>query len=147
MYDIAKNLRDKLDAARGATRALVLAVGRERQGLGRSQRQRTRDAVVAARDEAMRESEEDKARLVVDLKAAQEELELVQRQMAETRSAPAARVAQLASLLSAGPAGICFYSCPNSLCLIPQIQPVMLGLCPLCPIMPTNHPKMPAYSG
>ena len=101
LYDIAKHLRDKLDAARGATRALVLAVGRERQGLGFRQRQRTRDAVVAARDEAMRESAEDKARLVVDLKAAQEELELVQRQMLETRSAPAARAgAYTRSLLS-----------------------------------------------
>jgi len=26
-----------------------------------------------------------------------------------------------------GPDGICFFFCPNSLCLIPQIQPNMLG--------------------
>ena len=34
-----------------------------------------------------------------------------------------------------GPGAICFFFCPNSLCFIPQIQPMMLGL---CPIMPTN---------
>ena len=39
-----------------------------------------------------------------------------------------------------GPGGIYFFFCPNSLCLIPQIQPVMLRLCPIMPKV------MPAYS-
>jgi len=48
-----------------------------------------------------------------------------------------------------GPGGIRFFFCPNSLCLIPQIQPVMLGLCPIMPNCADNFPKievMPAYS-
>jgi len=32
-----------------------------------------------------------------------------------------------------GPGRICFSFCPNSLCLIPQIQPIMLGLRPIMP--------------
>ena len=34
-----------------------------------------------------------------------------------------------------GPGGICSSFCPNFLCFIPQIQPIMLGLCPIMP----NH--------
>jgi hypothetical protein len=34
-----------------------------------------------------------------------------------------------------GSGGICFSFSPRSLCLIPQIQPIMLGLCPIMP----NH--------
>jgi gamma-glutamyltranspeptidase/glutathione hydrolase/leukotriene-C4 hydrolase len=37
-------------------------------------------------------------------------------------------------------AGICFIFCPNSLCLISQMQPIMLEL---CPIMPNFMPKIP----
>jgi hypothetical protein len=36
-----------------------------------------------------------------------------------------------------GPARTCFIFCPNFRCLIPQIQPIMLRLCPI----------MPSYSG
>ena len=32
--------------------------------------------------------------------------------------------------LKVGPAGICFFFRPNSLCFISQNQPIMLGLCP-----------------
>jgi len=32
-----------------------------------------------------------------------------------------------------GPAGICFFFCPNSPCLVPQLQPIMHGLCPIMP--------------
>ena len=32
-----------------------------------------------------------------------------------------------------GPGEICFLFCPNSLCLTPQIQPVMLEVCPIMP--------------
>ena len=34
-----------------------------------------------------------------------------------------------------GPCGICFFCCPNSLCLNPHILPIMPTL---CPIMLTN---------
>jgi hypothetical protein len=35
--------------------------------------------------------------------------------------------------LAVGPYGICYIFCPNSLCSIPKIQPVTLGLCPIMP--------------
>ena len=37
------------------------------------------------------------------------------------------------ALIEVGPGGICFFFFPNSLFLIPQIQPVVLGLCPIMP--------------
>jgi hypothetical protein len=51
-----------------------------------------------------------------------------------------------------GPGGICFLFCPNSLCLIPQIQHIKLGLCTIMPNyaeqicageMPKNAKKIP----
>jgi len=33
--------------------------------------------------------------------------------------------------LVVGPGGTCFFFCPNVLCFIPQIQPTMLGTCPI----------------
>jgi biotin carboxylase len=45
-----------------------------------------------------------------------------------------------------GSGRICFLFCPNSLCLIPQIQPIMLELCPIMPEIP-HSPKFPAYAG
>lgn len=101
LYDIARNLRARRDEARGAARELVLAFGRERQGLGFRERQRMRDAVVQARDEALREAEEDKARLIERFEVQADELAILQRQMTETREAPEQRVAQLTSLLAA----------------------------------------------
>ena len=41
---------------------------------------------------------------------------------------------QCDTFLEVGPCGICFFFCPNSLCLIPQIQPIVLGLCPIMPV-------------
>ena len=35
--------------------------------------------------------------------------------------------------LEVGPGGICIFFRPKNLCLIPQIQPVMLGLSPIMP--------------
>ena len=35
--------------------------------------------------------------------------------------------------LLVGPGGICFFISPNSLCLIPQIHPIIIGLCPIMP--------------
>jgi len=32
-----------------------------------------------------------------------------------------------------GPPGICKRKCSNSLSVIPQIQPILLGLCPIMP--------------
>ena len=56
---------------------------------------------VQARDEVTREAEEDKKRLHDEFNVQTEELQILQRQMMETREAPAARLAQLTSLLSA----------------------------------------------
>ena len=56
---------------------------------------------VQARDEATREAEEEKKRLHDEFSVQTEELQILQRQMMETREAPAARLAQLTSLLSA----------------------------------------------
>jgi len=99
LYDIARNLRDRRDEARAAARALILAFTTERQGLGFRERQRLRDAVVTARDAALREAEEDKARLLQQHTVHLEEFQILNQQMLETREAPAARVAQLTSLL------------------------------------------------
>jgi hypothetical protein len=35
--------------------------------------------------------------------------------------------------LAVGPGGICFFFCPDSLCLIPQIQPNTLCFSPMMP--------------
>ena len=59
------------------------------------------DPGVQARDEATREAEEEKKRLHDEFSVQTEELQILQRQMMETREAPAARLAQLTSLLSA----------------------------------------------
>jgi hypothetical protein len=40
----------------------------------------------------------------------------------------------LVEAMMVGPGGICFFFCPNSLCIIPQNRPIMLGLCPTTPI-------------
>jgi len=32
-----------------------------------------------------------------------------------------------------GPGGMCLFFCPHSLCLIPHILPIMLGVCPILP--------------
>jgi hypothetical protein len=46
------------------------------------------------------------------------------------------KLAKKASLV--GPARICFTFFPNFPCLIHQIQPIMLGM---CPIIPTGFPN------
>lgn len=95
LFDIALKLRKDRDDARAAARQLVLAFGREKRGLGFKERQRMRDAVVAARDQAARAAEEDKARLMDQFRAQSEELELLHRQVMTAREAPASRVARL----------------------------------------------------
>jgi len=39
----------------------------------------------------------------------------------------------MAAQKQVGPGAVWFFFCPNFLCLIPQIQPIMLGLCPIMP--------------
>ena len=63
LYDIARSLRTKRDEARAAARALVLAFGRERSGLGFRERQRMRDAVVQAGPSASRHATHVRSRL------------------------------------------------------------------------------------
>ena len=54
-----------------------------------------------------------------------------------------------------GPGGICFFFRPNSLCSMPKVQPIMLGLCPIMPNHADNFledaqvkcGKMPKQSG
>jgi len=54
---------------------------------------------------------------------------------AGTRAAPAAATAAspLGRHPEVGPGGVCLFLCPNFLCSITQIQPIMLGLCPIMP--------------
>lgn len=101
LFDIALKLRRDRDDARAAARQLVLAFGREKRGVGFKERQRARDAVVAARDQAARAAEEDKARLMDQFRAQTEELELLHRQVTAAREAPASRVARLEADLAA----------------------------------------------
>ena len=49
----------------------------------------------------------------------------------------------LPPVVKVGPGGICIFFCRNSLCFIPQIQPIMLGLCPPMPNYAEYFPKDP----
>ena len=100
LFDIAVKLRKDRDEARAAARRLVLAQSRERRGLGFAERQRMRDLVTRARDEARREAEEDKARLMDQFNAQTEELELLHKQVVDAREGPALRLEQVTSQLS-----------------------------------------------
>ena len=101
LFDIAVKLRKDRDEARAAARRLVLAQSRERRGLGFAERQRMRDLVTRARDEARREAEEDKARLMDQFNAQTEELELLHKQVVDAREGPALRLEQVTSQLDA----------------------------------------------
>jgi len=95
LFDIAEGMRKKRDDARAAARQLVLAFSRQSKGLGFRERQRMRDAVAFAKAEAMKEAEQEKARLAKEHESMREELELMQRQLSASREASNAQIVQL----------------------------------------------------
>jgi len=60
-----------------------------------------------------------------------------------SRDVKSARIGDTLHNTKVSPGGTCCFFCPNSICLILQIQPIMLGF---CPVMPNNFPIMPYYA-